>query len=79
MSALPKSVWKELCLDFCGTLPSCEYLLIPLDGYRRFTVVEIVNSTAANTVIPVVDKVLANYGIEDVIKTDNGPPFNSDV
>ena len=77
MSALPKSVWTELCLDFCGPLPSGEYLLILLDEYSRFPVVEIVNSTASNTVIPVVDNILTNYGIADVIKSDNEPPFNS--
>ena len=79
MFALPKSVCTELCLDFCGPLLSGEYLLILLNEYSRFPVVEIVNSTAAITVIPVVDKILTNYGIADVIQTNNGPPFNRDV
>ena len=78
MSALPKSVSTEFSLDFCGP-PSGEYLLILLDEYSRFKIVEIVKSTAAYTVIPVVDKILTNYRIADVIKIDNGPPFSRDV
>lgn len=39
--------------------------------------VEIIKSDSSSTVIPVLDKVLSTFGIPQVIKTDNGPPFNS--
>ena len=29
--------------------------------------------------IPVVDKILGQFGVPDIIKTDNGPPFNSSM
>ena len=29
--------------------------------------------------IPVLDKVLGQFGIPDIIKSDNGPPFNSNA
>ena len=45
--------------------------------HSRYPVVEIVRSVSANTVIPVVDKVLSIFGRPDVIKTDNGSPLNS--
>ena len=34
---------------------------------------------SANTVIAVLDKILAMFGIPEVIKSDNGAPFNSDA
>jgi transposase InsO family protein len=63
-------------MDF-AELPNSEYLLIITDDYSRYAVVETVKSTSANTVIPRVDKVFSEFGIPDVVKTDNGPPFNS--
>ena len=38
---------------------------------------EIVKSTSAATVIPKLDKVFSEFGVPDVAKSDNGPPFNS--
>ena len=75
MSELPKSAWVEVSVDF-ATLDS-EYLLVVLDEYSRFPIVEIVSSTSANVVIPKLDKIFSEYGIVDVVKSDNGPPFNS--
>ena len=37
---------------------------------------EIVHSTAANAVIPKLDRIFAAYGVPEVVKTDNGPSFN---
>ena len=76
MSPLPKAPSSELSMDF-AELPNSEYLLIITDDYSRYPVVETVKSTSANTVIPKVDKVFCEFGIPDVVKTDNGPPFNS--
>ena len=66
-----------LSTDFYGPLPSGEYLLVIIDDYSRFPVVELVRSTYANTVIPVLDKVLSTFGTPDILKSDNGAPFNS--
>ena len=76
MSPLPKTPWSEVSMDF-AELPKSEYLLIITDDYSRYLVVETVKSTSANTNIPKVDKVFSEFGIPDVVKTDNGPPFNS--
>ena len=43
-----------------------------IDEYSRFPVVEILRSTAVETVILVVDKVFCTYGYPEVIKSDNG-------
>jgi transposase InsO family protein len=77
MSEFPSGPWEELSLDFCGPLPSGEYLMVLIDEYSRYPVIEILRSTSASTVIPILDKVLSTLGIPKVIKTDNGPPFTS--
>ena len=77
MTPLPETPWCELSTDFYGPLPSGEYLLVIIDDYSRFPVVELVRSTSANTVIPVLDKVLSTFGTPDILKSDNGAPFNS--
>ena len=38
--------------------------------------VEVVRSTSAETVIPVVDNVFSLLGYPEIVKSDNGPPFN---
>ena len=77
MTPLPEAPWCELSTDFYGPLPSGEYLLVIIDDYSRFPVVELVRSTSANTVIPVLDKVLSTFGTPDILKSENGAPFNS--
>ena len=34
-------------------------------------------STSVNTIIPVIDDIFATFGIPGILKSDNGPPFNS--
>ena len=76
MSPLPAAPWKELSVDFAN-LSNQEYLLLITDDYSRYPVVEIVKSTSAATVIPKLDKMFSEFGVPDVVKFDNGPPFNS--
>ena len=79
MSELPRGPWLVVAADFKGPYgPSNEYVLVLTDEYSRYPVTRIVRSTAAVTVIPVVDELLSMFGIPDVLKTDNGSPFNSD-
>ena len=79
MSALPRGPWLEISIDFCGPLPTGEYLLVMVDEFSRFPVVEVVRSTSAETVIPVVDGVFSLLGYPEVVKSDNGPPFSGHV
>ena len=62
---------------FVAHLPTGDYLFVITDEYSRFPVVEIVKSVSASAVIPVLDKVLSDWGGVRQIKTDNGSPFNS--
>lgn len=66
-------------MDFCGPFPTGEYLLVVMDDFSRFPEVEILHSTAAQSVIPRLDAIFARHGIPEKIRTDNGPPFNSEL
>ncbi|XP_033127671.1 uncharacterized protein K02A2.6-like [Anneissia japonica] len=77
MSPLPDYPWQKVSIDFCGPFLSGDHLLVIVDDYSRFPVVEILKSISARATIPILDKVFAIYGIPEV-KNDNGSPFNSD-
>ena len=77
MRPMPSGPWKRLHIDFFGPVPSNEYLLVIVDAYSRFPIVEVVRSTSIETIIPKLDSVFAMHGIPNEVITDNGPPFNS--
>ena len=77
MSTLPNGPWLEVSVDFAD-LPSGEHLLVVVDDYSRYPVVEIVTSTSAKAVIPKLDAIFAQFGIPQIVRSDNGPPFNSE-
>ena len=76
MIPIPCAPWKEVAVDFAGPFPSGNYIMVVTDELRRFREVEILTSTSARTVIPKLDAIFARQGISDVLKSDNGPPFN---
>jgi hypothetical protein len=79
MSKLPEGAWEQVSCDFKGPLPNDDYLLVLIDDFSRFPVVNIVKSTNANTVIPVLDRIMSEMGVPRILKTDNGPPFQSEA
>ena len=76
MTPMPNNPWESISMDFCGPLPSGEYLLIVTDQYSKYPVVEILRTTAASVVIPVMEKIFGIFSYPSTVKTDNGPPFN---
>ena len=76
MTPLPSAPWKEVAVDFAGPFPSGDYIMVVTDEFSRFPEVEILTSTSTRTVIPKLDAIFARQGIPDVLKSDNGPPFN---
>ena len=77
ISEMPDRPWQKLAMDFKGPIGKSYYFFLVIDEYSRFPEVEIVESTSAQTVLPKLDRILGTHGIPDVIKSDNGPPFNS--
>ena len=75
MSDLPDAPWTCVSVDFADV--NGVYLLVLYDEYSRFPIVDIVPSTSAKTVIPRLDKIFSEFGIPSVLKSDNGPPFQS--
>ena len=78
MSLLPLGPWQELSVDFCGPFPSGDYLLVVTDDFSRYPEVETLRSTSAKAVIPHLESIFARQGIPEIVRTDNGPPFNSE-
>jgi hypothetical protein len=47
MTKLPEKPWSHVSADFYGPLPTGEYLLVLMDDYSRFPIVEITTSISA--------------------------------
>ena len=62
MSELPSGPWENISIDFCGPLPSGNYLFVMVDEYSRYPIVEIVKSVSARSIIPILDKVISTFG-----------------
>ena len=77
-SPLPSGSWEHLCADFTGPFANGKYLLVVIDEYSRYPVVEPVRSTSAQSTIRKLDEMFALFGIPLILKTDNGPPFQSE-
>ena len=74
MTPLPNGPWEQVSIDFCEV--AGHYFLVVIDDYSRFPEIEVVHSTSAKAVIPKLDRIFAAYGVPQVVKSDNGPPFN---
>ena len=72
----PQRTLKGSCSGFCWTIPTHDYIMVVTDEFSRFPEVEILTSTSARAVIPKLDAIFARQGIPDILKSDNGPPFN---
>lgn len=68
------SPWTWLSLDF-GSFPDGRVTAVIVDSYTKYPIVEILPSTAFNHLQPMLEKTFALFGLPQVIKTDNGPPF----
>ena len=77
MTELPQGPWENVAIDFKGPISSGEYLLVVIDEYSRFVIVETVQSTKAGPTIMKLEKIFSEFGIPLKVKSDNGPPFQS--
>ena len=77
MSELPDQPWFEIAIEFYGHLPSGEILLVIVDRYSRYPLIEIMTTTKATNVIKRLKKLFCMSGYPDKVWSDNGPPFQS--
>ena len=52
-------------------------MLVAIDQYSPYPVVEIVSFTSANCTISALEKIFSEHGLPQRIASDNGPPFKS--
>ena len=73
----PIEPWSCVHVDFYGPTPTGEHILVMLDETTGFPEVEIMTKTTAFLTIRAFDKVFARHGLPCTLKSDNGPPFQS--
>ena len=78
MSQKPNGPWKSIAIDFYGPIPDSRHILVAKDEYSRFPAAEFVKSTNARSTIPKLQKMFSDFGNPIKVKSDNGPPFQSD-
>ena len=49
MSELLDSVWTELNMDLCGPYPNGQYILVVMNEYSRYPVVEALTTVSARS------------------------------
>ena len=76
VTKIPSAPWQEVAIDFAGPFPSGDYITVVIDEFSRFPEVELLTSTSAKAVIPKLDAIFVRKGVADILRSDNGPPFN---
>lgn len=78
MSEMPEAPWHSLAIDFYGPTPSNTSLIELICEYSRYILCKETNSKTAGAVIAWLHEIFSTFGIPFGIKSDNGPPFNSE-
>lgn len=63
-------------MDFCGLFLNGLYLMVVIDDYLKYFVIEILLKILVKVVLLKFDSVFVLFGILDVVKIDNGLLFN---
>ncbi|KAK3909808.1 hypothetical protein KUF71_019817 [Frankliniella fusca] len=74
---LPTKPWERLHLDYAGPLDGRSFLVM-VDSYTKWPIVKLVSDMSAANLITHVRYCFADYGVPDLIVTDNGTQFKSE-
>jgi hypothetical protein len=77
MTPMPDQPWQQIGVDFKGPLASGHYLMVVVDDYSRYPIVHKIAATTFKTVAKHLNIIFAEFGVPQVLKSDNGPPFQS--
>ena len=73
---IPNKPWARLHIDYCGPIDN-KFLLVIVDATSKFIDVHISNSTSSSSTINLLRQSFSNFGIPDVIVSDNAAYFVS--
>ena len=68
--------WDQVSCDFAD-VGNGEYIMIIIDDFTRYPEVVPLKTLTATKVIHEMDTIFSRFGNPNILKTDNGPPFNS--
>lgn len=68
--------WSRVHIDFMGPFMNKTFLVL-VDAYSKWPVIEMVPSMSSKTVVDLLRKIFADFGLPDVVVSDNGLAFTS--
>ena len=71
----PEGPWRKIGVDFCEV--KNRKFLVVMDYFSKWIEVLEMKATTAVQVIEKMKNVFARYGVPDIVRADNGPPFDS--
>ena len=74
---MPESSWSSVPVDLCGPFPTGETLLILVDYFSRFPIVEILKSKTSANIISKLFKIFSVLGLPEILTSENGGQFIS--
>ena len=74
---MPESSWSSVAVDLCCPFPTGETLLILVDYYSRFPIVEILKSKTSANIISKLFKIFSVPGLPEILTIENGGQFIS--
>ncbi|XP_062557522.1 uncharacterized protein K02A2.6-like [Armigeres subalbatus] len=74
---LPEKPWVDIAIDFLGPMPTGEYILVVIDYYSRYMVIEIMNKITAQETIGRLKRIFLVWGPPRTITLDNAKQFVS--
>ena len=70
------SPWSRIHIDYAGPVEN-KYFLVVVDSFTKFLDVHVTNSMTSTVTIDLLRKSFCNFGLPDVIVSDNAPYFVS--
>lgn len=74
----PESAWEAVAVDFKGPLPSGPSLMVIVDYFSKYAVVEVLHSLTASNVVKHLRKTFGMFGPPSSLRCDNGPQLKSE-
>lgn len=69
--------FETLAVDFCGPFSDSKYIFVVIDEFSRYPIAEITKSTRYEDIELILSKIFTTFGVPNKLKSDNGPPFQS--